>query len=125
MKKQTATQIFESLSSGIRLDIFRLLVKQGPEGLVAGQIATELDLPNTNLSFHLKALTHAELLSMEQEGRFLRYRANIPLMLDLIAYLTAECCTGHPEQCQSFREVNPAADPFLPPLTNVIKGDKS
>lgn len=101
MEKQNATKIFESLSSGIRLDIFRLLVKQGPTGLVAGQIATELNLPNTNISFHLKALTHAGLLSMEQEGRFLRYRANIPLILDLITYLTAECCAGHPEQCQN------------------------
>ncbi len=94
MKTQTATKIFESLSSGIRLDIFRLLIKHGPEGLVAGQIAAELDLPNTNLSFHLKALTQAELLSVEQEGRFLRYRANISLMLHLITYLTEECCTG-------------------------------
>ena len=116
MEKQNATQIFESLSSGVRLDVFRLLVKHGPEGLVAGQIASMLDLPNTNLSFHLKALTQAGLLAMEQEGRFLRYRANIPLMLDLIAYLTEECCTGHPEQCQEFRTANPCTESFLPPL---------
>ena len=121
---ENATQIFESLSSGIRLDVFRLLVKQGTEGLVAGQIATSLDLPNTNLSFHLKGLTQGGLLTMEQEGRFLRYRANIPLMLDLIAYLTDECCAGHPEACQSFRNANPRADAFLPPLT-ATKGDSN
>lgn len=99
MKKPTALSIFESLSSGVRLDVYRLLVKQGHDGLVAGEIAATLEVPPTNLSFHLKALTQAGLLSVQQEGRFQRYRANIPLMLDLIAYLTEECCAGHPEQC--------------------------
>lgn len=83
----------------MRLDVYRLLVKRGPEGMVAGEIATTLNVPPTNLSFHLKALTQAKLLTVEQEGRFQRYCANIPLMLDLIAYLTEECCAGHPEQC--------------------------
>jgi ArsR family transcriptional regulator, arsenate/arsenite/antimonite-responsive transcriptional repressor len=99
MDKSTATAIFESLSSGVRLDAYRLLVRKGADGMVAGEIASALDVPPTNLSFHLKALTQAAMLSVEQEGRFQRYRANIPLMLDLIAYLTEECCAGHPEQC--------------------------
>jgi DNA-binding transcriptional ArsR family regulator len=99
MEKQLATSIFESLSSGIRLDIYRLLVKNAPTGLVAGEIADILTLPATNLSFHLKALTHAGLLGVTQEGRFLRYRANLSLMQELIAYLTNECCGGHAEQC--------------------------
>jgi DNA-binding transcriptional ArsR family regulator len=99
MDKNTALLIFESLSSGVRLDIYRLLVKIGTDGLVAGEIATALDLPPTNLSFHLKALTHAQLVSVTQEGRFQRYRANMPLMQDLIVYLTEECCSGHPDAC--------------------------
>lgn len=99
MQKDIATAIFESLSSGVRLDVYRLLVKKGTEGMVAGEIASELDIPPTNLSFHLKALTQARMLSVTQEGRFQRYRANLPLMLSLIAYLTEECCEGHPEQC--------------------------
>ena len=99
MEKKTATQIFESLASGIRLDVYRLLVKHGSTGMVAGQIASELDLPATNTSFHLKAMTQAGLLTVEQEGRYQRYRANFELMTDLIAYLTEECCAGHPEQC--------------------------
>jgi ArsR family transcriptional regulator len=99
MEKTNATTVFESLASGIRLDVYRLLVRKGPEGLVAGEIASALDIPPTNLSFHLKALTQARLLTVEQEGRYQRYRANMPLMLDLIGYLTAECCAGHPEQC--------------------------
>ena len=63
MDKTTATTVFESLASGVRLDVFRLLVKQGPEGLVAGEIAAALGVPATNLSFHLKALTQAGLLT--------------------------------------------------------------
>jgi len=99
MEKANATAVFESLASGIRLDVYRLLVRKGPAGLVAGEIAGALDIPSTNLSFHLKALTQARLATVAQEGRFQRYRANMPLMLDLIAYLTAECCAGDPEKC--------------------------
>jgi len=99
MEKKLATTIFESLASGVRLDVYRLLVKNAPNGLVAGQIAELLALPSTNLSFHLKALTHADLVSVEQEGRYQRYRANLAIMQELIVYLTAECCAGHPEHC--------------------------
>lgn len=101
MDNQRATSIFDCLASAIRLEIYRLLVKTGPQGLVAGEIGSLLQLPPTNLSFHLKALTQAGLLGATQEGRFQRYRANMPLMSDLIAYLTAECCAGHPESCLS------------------------
>lgn len=104
MKKQSAIQVFESLSSSVRLDIYRLLVRIGPDGMVAGDISAKLDLPATNLSFHLKALTQAGLLAVTQEGRYQRYRANIPLMFDLIAYLTEECCSGHPEKCAPSRK---------------------
>ena len=99
MDKQLAIPIFESLASGVRLDIYRLLVKTGPQGLVAGEIGSTLEVPPTNLSFHLKALTHTQLVSVVQEGRYQRYRANLALMQELIGYLTAECCAGHPEQC--------------------------
>ena len=99
MENKAAARIFEALSSGLRLDVSRLLVKQGPEGMVAGEIASTLDIPPSNLSFHLKVLTQATLVSVEQEGRFQRYRANMALMVELIAYLTAECCAGHPELC--------------------------
>ena len=103
MEKHVALVVFESLSSGVRLDVYRLLVEHAPEGMVAGEIATTLDLPPTNLSFHLKALLQAGLVSVEQEGRFQRYRANLPLMQELIAYLTAECCSGRPELCVDSR----------------------
>lgn len=116
MEKNIATSIFESLSSGVRLDVFRLLVKKGREGMVAGEISATLNVPPTNLSFHLKALTQTGLLTVEQEGRFQRYRANIPLMLDLIAYLTEECCAGHPEECVEMLESSGCCDSLLPPI---------
>lgn len=99
VQKTAATAVFESLSSPVRLDVFRLLVKQGPGGMVAGEISAALDVPPTNLSFHLKGMTHASLLTVEQEGRYQRYRANLALMVDLIGYLTEECCAGNPELC--------------------------
>ncbi len=117
MENKTATAIFESLSSGLRLDVYRLLVRKGTEGMVAGEIASTLDVPPTNLSFHLKSLTQAGMLTVGQEGRFQRYRANIPLMLDLIAYLTEECCSCHPEQCVDLRSVSRCSDAVLPPLS--------
>ena len=79
MKIKTATTIFEVLASEVRLSIFRLLVKYAPEGLVAGEISQMLDIPKTNLSFHLKNIMYSGLVSMEREGRNTRYRANIPL----------------------------------------------
>lgn len=102
MEKIIATTVFESLSSGVRLDVFRLLVQKGTEGMVAGEIALKLNLPPTNLSFHLKAMVYAGLVTVISEGRFQRYRANIQLMFDLIAYLTEECCGSKPELCIDF-----------------------
>ena len=126
MEKQTATGIFESLSSGVRLDVFRLLVKKGTEGMVAGEIASTVKIPPTNLSFHLKALTQGRLVNVEQEGRYLRYRANIPLMLDLVAYLTEECCSGNPDACVDMRAKSKVSLRVLPPATSIpVKKGKS
>lgn len=114
METKTATIIFEVLTSEARLSIFRLLVKYAPGGLVAGEIARMLDIPKTNLSFHLKTIIHSGLASMEREGRNTRYRANIPLMLEVIAFLTAECCSGNPDQCKTYRTESGIAPEFLP-----------
>ena len=112
---ETATIIFEALTSEARLSIFRLLVRYAPGGLVAGDISRMLGIPKTNLSFHLKTLVMSGLASMEREGRHTRYRATIPLMLETIASLTAECCTGDPAQRQSFRAESEVAPEFSPP----------
>ncbi len=84
--------IFEALASGVRLEIFRLLVTHEPKGLVAGEISRILRIPPTNLSFHLKAMTLAGLLSVIAEGRFLRYRSRIGTVEEVITYLTENCC---------------------------------
>lgn len=114
MESKQAGKIFEALSSEVRLELFRLLVKNAPDGLVAGEIARHLDLPSTNLSFHLKALAHSGLAEAEREGRFMRYKANIPLMLEIIAYLTAECCADNPGECRKFREASGIMPGILP-----------
>ena len=127
MEVTRASTLFEALSSPVRLQLFRLLVRFAPEGLVAGEIAKHLQLPGTNLSFHLKGLLHAGLITVEKEGRFLRYRANIPLMLETIAYLTAECCSGSPEVCREYRKASTVAVDFLPecPAPEYCSNNKS
>jgi DNA-binding transcriptional ArsR family regulator len=96
MQIETAAAVFEVLASQARLAVFRLLVRYAPDGLVAGDIARMLEIPKTNLSFHLKALVHGKLASRQREGRNTRYQANIALMLETIAYMTQECCAGDP-----------------------------
>lgn len=117
MNSQTATRLFESLASGIRLDVFRLLVRYGHSGRVAGEIASTLQVPPNNLSFHLKALTHAGLVTATPEGRFVRYRANLPLIRELVGYLTDECCSADPDCCapaQPGLSCAPAPGPVSP-----------
>lgn len=122
METKTATIVFEALTSEARLAIFRLLVKYAPDGLIAGEISRRLDIPKTNLSFHLKTIVHSGLASMERQGRNTRYKANIPLMLETIAYLTAECCAGNPERCREYRAESGVVPEFLP---DCCKNEKS
>ncbi len=103
METKHASTLFEALSSEHRLDIFRLLVKSAPQGLVAGEIAKILQIPTTNLSFHLKAIVQSGLAHVEREGRFMRYKANIPLMLEIVGFLTEKCCDNDPAVCRQFR----------------------
>ena len=80
-----------------RLNIFRLLIVAGQDGMYPGDMALTLGLSPNSLSFHLKELLHCELVSQEREGRNLRYRANMTQMKALLIYLTDECCQG--QQC--------------------------
>lgn len=79
-----------------RLAIFRLLVQVGPEGMAATKIAEQLDIAPSSLSFHLKELTHAKLITSRSEGRFVIYSADTAVMNALIGYLTENCCGGIP-----------------------------
>lgn len=79
--------------------IFRLLVRLGPSGLPAGEIASEVSISSTSTSFHLKELERSGLLSSTRDGRFIRYAVNVDIMRGLLAFLTEDCCQGHPEIC--------------------------
>lgn len=91
MDRATTLKVFESLGSSVRLDIFCMLVQAGEAGLVAGEISDALEIPATNLSFHLKAMLQANLVHVRQEGRFLRYRANVSHMLRVLAFVMENC----------------------------------
>jgi DNA-binding transcriptional ArsR family regulator len=94
MEMKSALSALAGLAQESRLDIFRLLVEQGPEGLPAGAIAEKLDLANATLSFHLKELAHARLVTARQAGRFIYYAADFRTMNGLVGYLTENCCKG-------------------------------
>ena len=90
-------QVIRSLSAlahEARLRVFRALVVAGPEGLTPGTLARQLGIAPTALSFHLKELFHAELVSQERQGRNVLYRAAFPAMNDLLVYLSENCCQG-------------------------------
>ncbi len=96
METNQTIAALSALAHESRLAVFRALVQAGPQGLPAGQIATLLDVPPSSLSFHLKELAHAELVTSRQEGRFVIYCANFATMNGLLAYLTENCCGGNP-----------------------------
>lgn len=85
-----------ALAQDSRLAIFRLLVQCGPEGMAASKIGEQLGVAPSSLSFHLKELTHAGLISSRQEGRFVIYAANFTTMNNVLGFLTENCCGGNP-----------------------------
>ena len=94
MKSNDAIKALAALAQATRLDIYRLLVQRGPDGVAASAIAEKLGLPNATLSFHVKGLTQAGLVSARQDGRFIYYAANFRAMNALVDYLTENCCAG-------------------------------
>jgi ArsR family transcriptional regulator len=102
MKSADAVTALAALAQESRLAIFRLLVKRGPEGFTPGDLI-EKNLPVTpaTLSFHLKALYHAGLLTVRREGRFLYYSPNFRHMQDLLGFLTDHCCELADDSCSS------------------------
>ncbi len=93
---EQAVQALAALAQASRLRVFRLLVVAGPEGATPGHITEALGLPATALSFHLKELVHAGLVTQERQGRNLVYRAHISAMNQLLGFLTDNCCQGLP-----------------------------
>ena len=100
MEKSDALTALAALSQPMRLDAFRLLVKAGPDGLLAGDIATALDVRANTLSANLAVLLNAGLVTNTREGRGIRYRADMERMGTLLAFLMEDCCGGHPDLCR-------------------------
>lgn len=96
MKSQDAISALAALAQETRLAIFRLLVGAGPEGLAAGTIAERLAVSPATLSFHLKELARAGLVTPRTAARFIFYSADFERMADLMTYLTEHCCRGMP-----------------------------
>jgi len=96
MDEQAAVTALAALAQGMRLRVFRALVGAGPQGLTPGALAAGLGVSASTLSFHLKELMHAGLVTQERQGRHLIYRPELVHMNDLLTYLAAHCCHGEP-----------------------------
>lgn len=94
MQEADAVRSLAALAQEARLRVFRTLVVAGQEGLTPSALAEQLGIAPNTLSFHLKELAHAGLVSQERQGRNLIYRASFAAMNDLLAYLTENCCQG-------------------------------
>ncbi len=94
MEEDQVVKSLAALAQPSRLRVFRTLVVAGPMGLTPGALSEELGVAATTLSFHLKELTNAGLVSQQRDGRNLIYRAAYEQMNDVLAYLTAHCCQG-------------------------------
>ena len=99
MEKSNAVAALAALAQDNRLDVYRLLVQAGPDGLPAGQVAAALKLAPNTLTFHFDRLRGAGLVSVRRDGRSMIYAARFDTMNALLAYLTQNCCKGARETC--------------------------
>ncbi|MFQ5775426.1 MAG: ArsR/SmtB family transcription factor [Kiloniellaceae bacterium] len=94
MDPEQAARCLETLGNPTRLEVFRLLVRAGPDGLAVGEIQEHLGIPGSTLSHHVAHLVRAGLVHQEREGRVLRCRPDFDLMDRVIGFLTEQCCAG-------------------------------
>ena len=99
MEKTDAVAALAALAQDNRLDVFRLLVQAGPEGMAAGAVATALGLAPNTLTFHFDRLRMAGLVTVRREGRSMIYAAQFDTMNELLGFLMENCCGGEPEKC--------------------------
>jgi len=111
MNETESIAALSALAHEHRLEVFRLLVRNGPEGLSAGDIAASLSVAPSSLSFHLGHLERAGLIRSRREQRRIIYAANLDGMGRLLSFLTQDCCGGHAEICASFIPATPIAGP--------------
>src|SRR5215468_9952391 len=100
MERTIAVAALAALAQEHRLEVYRLLVQAGREGMAAGEVAAGVGIAPNTLSFHLDRLRHAGLVTFERRGRSLIYAARYDTMNMLIGYLTENCCRGQPELCK-------------------------
>ena len=105
MKTKAAVLALSALAHDGRLAAFRLLVKAGPAGMPAGEIAERLKMPPSSLSSNLMLLANAELVTSERDGRSIIYRADFSAMQRLLSFLIEDCCNGAPEVCAPLVDV--------------------
>jgi len=108
MEKSNAVAALGALAQDNRLDVYRLLVQVGPDGLPAGQVSAKLKLAPNTLTFHFDRLRAAGLVTVRREGRSMIYAARFETMNALLSYLTDNCCGGAPESCAPSRLCVPA-----------------
>ena len=99
MKNVEAVSALSALAQENRLDVFRLLVQAGPEGMPAGGVAAALKLAPNTLTFHFDRLRDVGLVTVRREGRSMIYAARFEVMNELVGFLTENCCQGSGEQC--------------------------
>lgn len=96
MQEHEVVKSLAALAQAVRLRVFRALVVAGHEGLTPGALSSQLEVAANTLSFHLKELVFAGLVTQERQGRHLIYRASLTSVNDLLSYLTENCCQGQP-----------------------------
>lgn len=104
MKPESAIEALSALAQPTRLEVFRMLVKQEPEGLPAGEIARRLKVPHNTMSTHLAILNRAGLISAERHSRSMIYRVELKAVRQLVMFLLKDCCNGQPELCAPLLE---------------------
>ncbi len=127
MEMKDAIQALAALAQESRLKVFRLLVTQGTEGMAAGDIARELDVPASTLSTHLSVLSNAGLVSSTRQSRSIIYMIDVEATRQLLAFLLEDCCQGQPEVCSPLLDsllapcCEPASACSAPPVKGTVQ----
>jgi ArsR family transcriptional regulator, arsenate/arsenite/antimonite-responsive transcriptional repressor len=118
METESAILALAALAQSTRLDVFRLLVKHGPEGLAAGDIAKALTVPQNTMSSHLSVLSRAGLVTAQRFSRSIVYRADLARLRTVMLFMLRDCCDGRPEICAPLIEsLTPCCQPPEHPST--------
>lgn len=113
MDLESSVATLSALAQPTRLEVFRLLVRNEPSGLPAGEIARLLGVPHNTMSTHLSILSRTGLISSERDGRSRVYRVDLSAVRNFLVYLLKDCCDGRPELCQPvLDDLTPSCQPI-------------